>query len=439
MLANHAFGNFRTLLKDVTLHPVMGQYLNMRGNRKPVSPSFIPPNENYAREVLQLFSIGLNHLHPDGTLRLGANGLPMPTYDQEVIENFAHVFTGWDTNSSPIVIPYWDTSQSKLVNMNSFYIRPMVVNAGNHSNDKKTLLAYPGQPPLVIPALLGSPNGPGHTAATSNNELDIALENIFNHPNVGPFISRLLIQRLVTVNPSPGYIYRVAQKFNDNAQGVRGDMKAVVRAILTDYEARSTAMLGNQGYGKLREPLLRLTAILRAFHPYSTTNPAFFRVSSTDTELAQTIYRSPTVFNFFEPDYVTAIKIPVSGSQTVLDLAFINPEMQATTENNAIYMANMYFRGILGSGTTNFAINSMSSDIRIDLTTERDMAGNATALVDHLNKLLMGGTMPANMKSEIVTHVNSIALTGDLNAARLKRARAAAYLVTASPQFAAQK
>jgi uncharacterized protein (DUF1800 family) len=413
MLANRAFDNFRDLLRDVTLHPVMGQYLNMRGNRKPVSPNFTPPNENYAREVQQLFSVGLNLLHPDGTLKLGADGLPIPTYSQDTIESFAHVFTGWDLNQTAVVIPYWDGTQ--MLNNNSLYINPMVVTASRHSNNAKTLLNYPG-------AKYQIPANASQTAASSNAELEFALDNIFNHPNVGPFIARRLIQRLVCSNPSPGYVYRVAQVFNDNGSGVRGDMKAVVKTLLTDYEARTTDTLGNLGWGKLKEPILRVSQVVRALHPSSNAATPVWRLPQMDADMGQTVYRSPTVFNFFEPDYVYPGTIAQAGLSS--------PEFQIVTENTTILTANVMKRGIVDNAV--FGPSGGVSDVRINLATEAALAPTPDALLDHLNRILMAGQMPQNMRDRIKTYM----LTTADNA---RRARGAVYLIATSPQFATQK
>jgi Protein of unknown function (DUF1800) len=273
-----------------------------------------------------------------------------------------------------------------------------------------------------------------HNTITATAELNLALDNIFFHPNVGPFISRRLIQRLVTSNPSPGYLYRVTQVFNDDGTGVRGNMKAVIKAILTDYEARTTDLLGNDGYGKLREPLLRATAVIRAFHPESpTTEPngtglRKWALSSTDANLAQTAYRSPTVFNFFEPDYM--------ANGDVATASLFTPEMQIMTEGTAISSANFLYSGIYT--TTGWP----GGDVRLNLTvpagtSERDLAANPTNLVNHLNLLLMGGQMPSDMSARIVLYLGTLPNTN--NTDRLARARAAVHLVASSTQFSTQK
>jgi uncharacterized protein (DUF1800 family) len=424
MLANDAFGNFRTLLKDVTLHPIMGWYLNMLGNKKPKSPNFTPPNENYAREVLQLFSIGLNQTHPDGTLKLDTSGLPIPTYDQTTIQNFAHVFTGWSNTAPSYSYSYWDTATSALKTSSTRYVNPMVVTASNHSNNTKTLLNG-----FVITGL------PSYTTTTANAELDAALDNIFNHPNVGPFICRRLIQHLVTSNPSPAYVYRVSEVFRENGQGVRGDMKAVIRAILMDYESRTTDLLGNEGYGRLKEPLLRAAQVVRAFHPVSngtlTPNKQYFRLASTDTEFLQTPYRAGSVFNFFDPDYVVSlqlvnIKLNVPYIETIR-----SPVMEITNENSVINYANFMKKGLIdGSGFSN------SSDIRLTLTPENAMAAgdSSTALIDHLDQIMMAGMTSTNTRTLLNGYYTTLH-----NSDSVKRARGLIYLIATSPQFQVQK
>lgn len=429
MLANDAFGNFRTTLKDVTLHPIMGWYLNMLGNKKPTSPNFTPPNENYAREVLQLFSIGLNQTHPDGTLKLDTSGLPIPTYDQTTIQNFAHVFTGW-SNTAPVYhYSYWDTT---LVppGLNSTlytrYVNPMVVTANNHSSNTKTLLNG-----YVITGL------PSYTTATANADLDAALDNIFNHPNVGPFICRRLIQHLVTSNPSPAYVYRASEVFRDNGQGVRGDMKAVIKAILIDYEARTTDLLGNEGYGRLKEPLLRTSQVIRMFHPFSdatvSPNKQYFALASTDTDFLQTPYRAVSVFNFFDPDYVVSLQLV----NTKLNVPYIEsiraPVMEITNENSAINYANYMKKGLIdGSGFG----PSGTSDVRLLLTNENTLAASSssTNLINYLDKTMMAGMTSTNTRTQLNMYYTSLTNTDSV-----KRARGLIYLVATSPQFQVQK
>jgi hypothetical protein len=267
-LLKDAFGNFRTLLKDVTLHPAMGLYLDMRRNDKANPNLGTRPNENYAREIMQLFSIGLNRMWPDGTLVLNSQGEIVPTYDQHVIEGYARVFTGWN---------YYQTSPAKgrlPTNWNppSNYTNAMVLVSQHHELGAKALLDNIVLPPAA---------GPQTDFTTTNfdaycaQDLDKALDSLFYNENVGPFICRQLIQRLVTSHPSRDYLYRVVQAFENNGTGVRGDMKAVIKAILLDYEARSPALLAQPTFGKQREPVLRATAVARAFPGPATLSGSF--------------------------------------------------------------------------------------------------------------------------------------------------------------------
>jgi uncharacterized protein (DUF1800 family) len=257
-LLDNSFGNFRALLKAVTLHPAMGLYLNMQGNAKGSIISGTHANENYAREINQLFSIGLNREWTDGTLILNSTGNLVPTYSQGTVSGFAQTFTGWN---------YWQTNQSSgrlptSFNPGANYTNPMVLVPLQHDLNAKLLLDN-----VVLPPALG--NAANSTLTNfdiyCSQDLESALDSIFNNQNVGPFICRQLIQRLVTSNPSRNYVYRVTQVFNNNGSGVRGDMQAVIKAILLDYEARSTDLISQPTYGKQREALLRVTAMARAF------------------------------------------------------------------------------------------------------------------------------------------------------------------------------
>ena len=245
MLAQNAFGNYRDLIEDVTLHPAMGVYLSMLGNEKPDPVNNIRPDENYARELMQLFSIGLVELNQDGSVRLDGNDEPLPTYDQDIIEGFAHVYTGWTYAGSPSFRNARPTPANQVV--------PMQLHPGFHDTGEKTLLGG-----LVLPSGQGG-----------DQDLAAALDNIFDHPNVGPFIAIRLIQRLVTSNPSPGYVSRVARVFDNNGSGVRGDLAAVVKAILLDVEARPDSPMEIDG--KVKEPLLRLTQLWRSYNAASTS------------------------------------------------------------------------------------------------------------------------------------------------------------------------
>ncbi len=427
-LARDAFVDFKTLLKDVTLHPIMGRYLNMRGSvRASTGNGNKPPNENYGREVLQLFSVGVNLLQPDGTLKLGVDGLPQATYEQPTIQQFAEVFTGWNSDPVAVVIPQLNTDGT-VTNLNSTYNKPMVQqNSGaDHSRLQKVLLSYNLPDGTPAPKTLAA-RGSSHTVDSANAELDFALNNIVNHPNVGPFICRQLIQRLVCSNPSPAYVYRVAQIFADDGSSshLRGNMQAVIRAILLDYEARSNDLLANQGFGKLREPLLRGTAVIRAFHPTSVSG--HFKIGTTETALSQTPLRAPTVFNFFEPGYIYP--------GPIADAGLVAPEFQITSETTVILQTNFLYAGIQGNSLTGFD----GADIKLDLATEVAILSNTASsnptsdLLDHLNVLLLSGQMTPAMKTRLTTYL------GTLSASDLpNKARWAVRLIATSPQFAAQ-
>jgi len=399
LLERDAFGNYRQLLEDVTLSPTMGVYLNMLGNDKEDPSIGQNPNENYAREILQLFSIGLVKIFPDGTLQLDANGLPIPTYNQEVVKGFARVFTGWSFGGA-------DTSDPDL-----FYYPPeawripMDVWPSHHSDGAKRLLDG-----------ISTPAG-----QTPQQDLKSALDNIFYHPNVGPFIARLLIQRLVTSNPSPGYVYRVASAFNDNGQGVRGDMKAVIRAILLDYEARAEAVTGNQGYGHLREPIVRLGNLLRTFNAASPSGRFYLWYLEDPTwGLGQNPLRATTVFNFFKPDYSLAGPVAEAG--------LVSPEFQILSETSAIGGANFM------NGMIDYGYDNAGEVLTLDFSPWLSVAANPTQLVDSLNLLLMANSMSAGMRTILINTLNDPDLTdpGD-------RVRAAVRLIVTSPEYLVQR
>jgi uncharacterized protein (DUF1800 family) len=350
------------------------------------------PNENYAREILQLFSTGVYRLNLDGSLTLDGQGFPIETYDQTAILGLSATFTGW--NFAQTGTPRWSGAPLN-------YRDPMISFANHHEPAAKTILDG-----VVLPA-----------GQTAEQDLRMALDTIFNHPNVGPFICRQLIQRLVTSNPSPGYVYRVASVFNNNGQGVRGDLRAVVRAILMDYDARGALQNQQRGYGHLREPLVRISHLLRAFNASSATGK--FAVNST-TSLAQTPMRAPTVFNFFSPDYQP------QGAMSEARLK--GPEFEITTDSTVVTVAN-YLRNIINSG-----MGPTENRTTLNLAYEQSIAGNPTQLVDHLNALLMGGTMSPPMRAIII---DAVTKTTPTNA--VERVRTAIYLVVNSPEYVIQK
>src|SRR5256714_1982249 len=286
-----AFGNFRTLLKDVTLNPGMGRYLDMAGNSR------VAPNENYARELMQLFSIGTDLLNPDGTPILDANGNRIPTYGQTEITNFARVFTGW-------VIPTTQVSVGGASNINTpDYIHPMSFSNNLGANGPFDIAAKTLLNGQQLPACANCTNNAANMAAYKNAELNAAIDNLFNHQNTGPFVCAQLIHHFVTSNPSPAYVGRCAAAFANNGSGVRGDMKAIITAILLDPEARGDVKT-NPNYGRLREPVQLMWNLLRSFNA-TTDGVLVTNVSaagSFSTQLSQDVFNPPTVFSYFPAD-----------------------------------------------------------------------------------------------------------------------------------------
>ena len=310
-LATHALGNYRDLLEAVTLNPAMGYFLNTRGNRKEDS-SGRQPDENYAREVMQLFTIGVNLLNPDGTAKTDAAGKKLDTYAASDVSNLARVFTGYDIDRSQnvdTVIPQTGGG-TRTVGNTAFARRPMLLTANNHS-------------PLAV-NFLGTNIAAGTAGAVA---LKTALDALFNHPNTAPFFSRQMIQRLVTSNPSPGYVARVAAVFSNNGAGVRGDLARVFSAVLLDEEVRDATGLSLPEFGKLREPMLRFTQWARTFNARSTADTwKIGDLGNSATQLGQSPLRSPSVFNFFRPGY--------TPPSTALSAGTVAPEFQLVTESS---------------------------------------------------------------------------------------------------------
>jgi len=378
MLQNDAFGNFSTLLNDVTLSPAMGYYLDMGNND---GCSSCRPNENYARESMQLFSIGLVMLNPDGTPQLDGSGNPIPTYTQNTIDGFAGVYTGWSYPPSP-----GNTAQFYA---GPYYSGPMLPYDSHHNKSSKLLLNG-----VTLPA-----------GGTIQSDLSAALQNVFNHPNVGPFISQQLIQKLVTSNPSPAYVSRVTQVFDDNGSGVRGDMKAVVSAILLDPEARrgDDPSRVQASDGHLREPVLHIAAVLRALG--ATTDGANLNYYAQN--MAQQPFMSSSVFNFYPPNY----QIP--GTQ------LLGPEFKIFNSSTDIARINFVNDLIYGS---------VSSTTTIDISAYVAAAGDVGKLLDMVSLNLMHDQMSDAMRGTLTTTLSSIS-------SNQRRAMAALYLTAGSSQF----
>lgn len=416
MLGADAFGNFRQLLQDVTLNPMMGQWLNMLGNDK--GNATTDPDENYAREVMQLFTIGLYQLNNDGSQKLDSNGNPIPTYSNTDVMGLAAVFTGFSWQ-----IP-GDTTEAGWSNCCEY------VGTG-FGEDLLPMTAYPDHHSTVEKDFLGVTIA-ASTNPDPNGDLKIALDTLFNHPNLPPFFCKQLIEHMVTSNPSPAYINRVASVFVDDGTGTRGNMQAVIAAILTDPEARGTAAaVANPQYGKVRESLLRYTEWARAFSAQSR-NGGYWIGSTEDPiyGLGEMTLRSPTVFNWFAPNYVPP-------GTSIAAAGLMGPEFQMTNVTTVVGYLN-YMQGAIGADAQN------GPDIFSSYGPELGLANSPSDLVDRMNLLLMAGQMNSTLEGEIVNAVSAIDVptSGDqnaINAALAARVQTAAYLTLASPDFTAQQ
>jgi uncharacterized protein (DUF1800 family) len=391
LLEANAFGTYRALLDDVSKSPAMGAYLTFRGNRKAAGQSV--PDENYARESMQLFTIGLVQLNSDGTAKLGSNGQPQDTYTQTDVSQLARVFTGWDVDTS---VGTADTPDRSF--------RPMVQIASRHELGEKKFLG------TTIPA-----NTDGAMSLT------MALDVLLAHPNMAPFIGRQLIQRLVTSNPSAAYVGRVAAAFNNNGSGVKGDLRATVRAVLLDAEARSDSATTDPAFGKLREPVVRFVQWARTY-ALTDASGAWNLGDMTDpaTRLGQSPLRSPSVFNFFRPGYVVPNSgINASGNRTV-------PEFQITTESSVAGYVNFMQRTI-GSGVNG------SASLRGDYTALTGLIADSAALLAELNVTLAAGQLSAATLAALKTALDTIAVTTTTGQAN--RLYAAITLVMAAPEY----
>ncbi|MES2683014.1 MAG: DUF1800 domain-containing protein [Pseudomonadota bacterium] len=406
-LARNALGNYRTLLEDITLSVQMGQYLSMFKNQKPDESKGIRADENYAREVMQLFTIGLVQLNLDGTVRKDSGGQPIPTYRQADIEGLARVFTGFGTqhlsaNDADNVFLYGKPDT----------LLPMQSWDRFHDSGSKVIVGNTSIPAGLDP----------------DTELDLALDALFNHPNVGPFIGRQLIQRLVTSNPSPDYVARVAARFNDNGVGVRGDLFAVVKAILTDTEARNGHLTSPQRFGKIKEPLLRATHLWRFFNAIGGNGR--YDEWSPELDYAQAALRSPSVFNFFRPDYR-----PVGA---ITNAGLVCPECQITNEATITNLTNemgsiaVRYQWSGGMGRTFYDARTILLDYRP--WEPRVLDANLPAFVDDLSTVLVGGRMSADYKNALITYVKTTPATEGGT-----RLFDMVYIISSSAQFALQQ
>lgn len=379
LLSDNAFGNYFDLMNAVTLSPAMGRYLDMVDNGKPAAGQ--EANENYARELNQLFTIGTVMLNPDGTVMMDGSGQPVPTYDANVVQEFALAFTGWTYAPLPGAASHKNDPEN--------WTAPMVAMESNHDETAKTLLN--GQ---TLPA-----------GQTAEQDLNGALQIVFHHPNVGPFVCQQLIQHLVTSNPSPAYVERVASVFDNNGAGVRGDLKAVVVAILLDPEARAgdppATPANNEGH--LREPALYLAGLLRALGTEVASDNGLPQYTAAES---QPLYGAPSVFNYFSPGY------RVAGGK------LLGPEFQIQSPSVAMLRADLVNALVYGS----------ISGVQFDQTPFIGLAASPDALLDDLSTLLFHGQMPDDMRATISTTMAAAP-------SPTQKARAAIYLAASSSQY----
>ena len=418
MLQRNALGNFRTLLQDVTLHPMMGTYLTSLGNQKEAADGSRTPDENYAREVLQLMTIGLHKLNADGTAVVDASGVPVPSYDGADIKGLARVFTGMSWYSpSPTATTFAGGSAHS-----DRSVRPMIFYPAFHSLSEKSFLG------VTVPA---------STTADMAGELKTALDTLFRHPNVGPFIASRLIQQLVTSNPAPAYVARVAAVFNDNGSGTRGDMGAVVKAILTDPQARDATSAAAADFGKLREPVIRLAHWARAFGATSQGGNWLITSTAANTSLGQAPLTAPSVFNFWRPGYVP----PVTSSLGQLGLSA--PEFQGVDEVTTAAYVNMMQTWVdAGIGST--PPGGTGRDVRSAYTAELALADSPDALVARMNTLLFNGRLGSGLQAQLTAAVNAITVPASgtqvqIDTARLNRVKTAVFLSMISPEYLVQR
>ncbi|MFK7909274.1 MAG: DUF1800 family protein [Akkermansiaceae bacterium] len=404
IFVQHGLGNYRDIMKKVAYHPCMGWYLSHVGNQKADLEIGRFPDENFAREVMQLFSVGLWQLNPDGTRTLDNQGEPIPTYGNAEITELARIFTGLWYDSE------WGWGSGGWAE--DHFMRPMVIHAEHHDFGSKTLLGG-----FVIPAR-------SQSAENANKDIEDALNHLFNHPNTPVFISKQLIQFLVTANPSPAYVQRVQSVFVDNGQGVRGDLAAVAKAILLDEEAREIKHSATDvTYGKLREPVIRTMAMARAFG-LGETHPGFAWWNPFELYAGlsfQEPMNAPSVFNFYKPGY--------QAPGVIRDAGLVSPVFQITDSYSSISFPNLMW-DYLGTG-----FRSGWQDYRypLNFTEARKAAASNESLLDHMNLLLAAGNMSVRSRSVILTALATPELSED------ERILLAAYLTMMCPEGATQK
>jgi len=398
LLLAHSFGNYRDLLEQVTLSPVMGIYLSHFGNQKANVQNNIRPDENYARELMQLFTIGIYQLNMDGSKKLDAGDNPIPTYDQKAIEGFARVFTGWTSAGT-----------TNFLKPKADYIKPMIPFAAYHEPGEKRLING-----VVLPA-----------GQTARQNLQQALDLLFAESSLPPFISKQLIQRLVTSNPSPAYIERVAHVFVDNGQGVRGDLAAVVKAILLDEEARTGFSGVARPFGKIREPLLKTAHSWRVTQSASLSGNIHLRNLADSHNQAP--LQSPSVFNFFRPEFSPSTELQQAG--------LVAPELQLLTASNVLNMQNHLYTQSVGS-IEGMVANPSQFQMLARFSPFADVLQRQglNALLDQYSLLAFGGAMPAELRL-LLTDLSA----GLGNIVPAQKAAFLWYFILISPQYAVQQ
>jgi uncharacterized protein (DUF1800 family) len=474
-------GNFRKILKDVTLHPAMGTFLDMRGSQREV------PNENYARELMQLFSVGTVFLNNDGSVKVDTANKPIPTYTEATVQNVAKAFTGWNFANSDLdarTKGYWRTidypNRNWVSAMTPWNARRCANPDGRlpddlagtpperrcytncavfwdqgtnpngtpkdsypdrykscsietpHDTSAKTLLQYPN---ALFPTL----------AAGNSAEVDIeqTIDNIFYHPNVGPFIASQMIQRMVTSNPTKAYVARIANIFNNNGNNIRGDMKAVVKAILLDDEARSPTAASQIYFGKFREPVLKFTQLHRAFNAASSSGYyAIYGTENSDT-LNQAPWRPPSVFNYYSPEFQpTGATMYKDFSATHKDTFLYAPESEITNTSSVAGFSDFVGWGILNGFSTGNPNDPDAGRWNVNyvpyLSAANPLADSPQAMVDRLDLLLTAGNLKPAFKADLVAMVAGITRS-DITEQRSQRFTALFWQIVNSADYAIQR
>lgn len=406
MLSANAFGNYRTLLENVTLSPAMGHYLSHLQNEKENPATGRLPDENYGREIMQLFSIGKWMLNVDGTRMKDANGEDIPTYGQEEVMGMARALTGWSWSGPDTSDIRWRGDLNNGVPTRD-WVKPMQPYESYHSQLEAKIVSG-----VVIPA-----------GTTAQESLRIVLDTLFNHPNTGPFIATHLIKKLTTSNPSPAYVARVAKVFNSNKNGVRGDLRSVVRAVLFDPEVWDGTHLTNPNWGKPKEPIVKIATLIRALDCKATSKVFQLQsIQSDDYDVGQMPLMANSVFNFFQPDFAPAGEIAAAG--------LTGPEFQVINNNTLIGFMNfthyLLDYGLYGGGDEN--------TLNCDFNKYAGLAGDGTALAQGLARDLMGVPLQASVEQSIAATVQTIPASNAQG-----RVKAALMMLAASPDFNIQR